>query len=94
MRANYQARIWRLSVEAYPDLPSPYDSGRRNENGNIEINWCDGEILPHELVDIVTKDNDDKEMDEDNYNEPTADQILYDWSSDEEVYSEGESDVD
>lgn len=53
-RANYQAMIWRQASQARPDLPSPDENGWvQTDNGTLEIDWCDGQILPSEIVDIL-----------------------------------------
>ena len=53
-RANYQAMIWRQASQTRPDLPSPDENGWvQTDNGTLEIDWCDGQILPSEIVDIL-----------------------------------------
>ena len=54
-RANYQAMIWRQASQAQPNLPSPQENGwKQTSNNTLEIDWCDGQILPNEIVDILT----------------------------------------
>ena len=53
-RATYQALIWKNARDAEASIPSPNGYGwKEAENGSLEIECTDGEILPRQLVDIL-----------------------------------------
>jgi len=45
-RANYQAAIWRGSLQSCPQIPSPVGHGWRLEEGRLIVNWMSGEPAP------------------------------------------------
>jgi len=54
MRANYQTLIWRQAHIAYPTLPSPDGHGWvKDADGNLHIDWIEGDMIPQTLVDIL-----------------------------------------
>lgn len=56
-RANYQTMIWRRASQAHPQLPCPEDNGwKRSDSGQLQINWCDGDMFPNEIVDILSEE--------------------------------------
>ena len=53
-RANYQAAIWRRSLEANPDVPSPVGRGwRTGEDGMLEVKWMEQSPAPDQLIILV-----------------------------------------
>ena len=53
-RANYQSRIWRLALNATPDVPSPVENGwdhSSDENGDhcLVIKWMSCNSAPDEV---------------------------------------------
>lgn len=89
-RANYQALVWKESTNAYyPDLPSPEEHGWKiNSNGDIDYNWCGGDIIPQELVDILSTNEP-----ESNDSDDTVDNILSDDIDSDEASDSEDSDV-
>ena len=53
-RVNYQATIWRHSLQPKPDIPSPDGHGWKVNAGNIDIDWSHQEALPQELLALVS----------------------------------------
>ena len=75
------------SFITHPNLPPPEAHGwkRSDEDGQLEFDWCEGRIMPNELVDIASSEQNENQDDE-------ADDIsesLYD-----EFYQSEESDDD
>ena len=61
LRANYQAFIWKNSHVGYTDLPMPEGNGwTKNEMGLLCVDWTSGDIMPQQLVDVLS----DTEKDE------------------------------
>ena len=46
LRANYQAAIWKRSLQSCPQVPSPVGSGWCLEDGKLTIDWMSGEPAP------------------------------------------------
>ena len=43
MRANYQAGIWRGSLQQHPQVPSPVEHGwAKNDDGQLTVEWMRG----------------------------------------------------
>ena len=54
-RANYQALIWKKADQATPSIPGPDGHGwNTNVEGELEICWTNGNLMPQELADIIT----------------------------------------
>lgn len=53
-RANYQCRIWRLSLEAFPDTPSPVGYGWILENELLTINWGSASPAPEAVMELLS----------------------------------------
>ena len=54
-RANYQARIWRLSTLPSPNVPSPDTHGWSfDENGDIIIKWLGTKPAPEEILELLS----------------------------------------
>ena len=60
-RTIYQVGIWKRAFEQFPEVPDPEDNGWVKETGVLEPLWCDGEILPLCLADLVKDDSDTEE---------------------------------
>ena len=45
-RANYQAAIWRRSLQSHPQIPSPAGHGWSLEEDRLLVNWMSGEPAP------------------------------------------------
>ncbi|GFS06281.1 hypothetical protein ElyMa_002961500 [Elysia marginata] len=77
--------IWRCASQAHPKLPNQENKGwKLSERGRLEINWCDGDIFPNEIVDILSKDDAVQDSDDD------QDSVA---SDDIEWLSESEEDI-
>ena len=57
--------IWKRSTEAYPLIPTPFDHGWKNCNGQIYVDWGD-ELFPTKIQEIL---EDLPELSEDSENE-------------------------
>ena len=54
LRANYQAFIWRHAHIAKPNLPPPDGCGWiKDMDGNLQVDWFDGDMMPQDMADIV-----------------------------------------
>ena len=46
----------------FMELPNPVNHGwKKTEFGDLFINWCDDDILPSEIVDILADEEDKNE---------------------------------
>ena len=55
MRANYQAGIWRASLQQHPQIPSPLDHGwAKNENDQLTIQWMQGSPAPEAVLQLLS----------------------------------------
>jgi len=52
--ANYQAAIWRRSLQSCPQVPSPVGHGWVEEDGNLSIKWMSGEPAPAVLLEFLS----------------------------------------
>ena len=84
-RANYVAKIWKLSGSAMVDLPSPAQHGWTEEG---DIFWTD-EMFPETINDYVITNNDDE--DEDDFEDDFEGDVFSD-EDDEDSESENELD--
>ena len=65
-RANYQALIWKKADQATPSIPGPEGHGwNTNVEGELEICWTNGNLMPQELADIITDPLNPSSEDED-----------------------------
>ncbi|GFR65523.1 hypothetical protein ElyMa_001949300 [Elysia marginata] len=46
-------------------LSSENNGWKLSERGRLEIKWCDGDIFPNEIVDILSKDDAVQDSDDD-----------------------------
>ena len=54
MRANYQAGIWRRSLENDPDTLDPVGYGwKSSEDGQLVIDWMDGMPAPDAVLEMI-----------------------------------------
>ena len=79
LRANYQALIWNSADKAYQEIPSPDGHGwKLDEIGNISFEWTKGEILPNELIDILSNSTDGEVEEEDIEMGVSLDDVVFD----------------
>ena len=52
-RANYQSFIWRSSMEAETEIPSPADNRWANQGSSITIKWMSISPAPNALIEII-----------------------------------------
>ena len=53
---NYQVAIWKhLHIHNPVIPPSTVENGWVMVEENIEPNWCDGDVLPAQMADILEK---------------------------------------
>jgi hypothetical protein len=64
LRANYVSLIWKSSHQPFPNIPSPIGLGWQLSEGAIAIQWTEGDILPQQLVDILSSKSDSTEIEE------------------------------
>lgn len=57
-RSNYVAYVWKNSHVSHPDIPAPIGFGwELDENGLIKVQWTQGDILPQNLVNVLSSDS-------------------------------------
>jgi hypothetical protein len=57
LRANYQAGIWRRSLESSPLVPSPVDHGwMKGNDGTLSIDWMKGSPAPEAVLQFLSCD--------------------------------------
>lgn len=55
LRANYQAAIWRRSLESQPFVANPTDYGwMRDEDGKLVVNWMRGVPAPDAVIQLLS----------------------------------------
>jgi len=55
MRANYQAGIWRASLQQHPQVPSPVEHGwARNDGGQLTVEWMQGSPAPEAVLQLLS----------------------------------------
>ena len=54
LRANYQAAVWRRSLERCPDIPSPVGSGWCTEDGKLVIDWRGGQPALQAVLEVLS----------------------------------------
>ena len=54
MRANYQAAVWRRSLQSCSEVPSPVDQGWVQEDGQLSIKWMSVEPAPAALLEFLS----------------------------------------
>ena len=53
-RANYQAAIWRKSLQPMPSIPSPDGNGWKVQDGKLSIHWMDQSPAPNALLELIS----------------------------------------
>ena len=54
-RVNYQTLLWKKSTISFPDLrPAEEHGWKVTLDGDLDYNWCAGDIVPQDLVDILS----------------------------------------
>ena len=54
MRPNYQAGIWRCSLQQHPLVPSPVKRGWvRNDDGQLTVEWMRGSPAPDAVLQLL-----------------------------------------
>lgn len=55
MCANYQAGIWRASLQQHPQVPSPLEHGwARNDDGQLTVEWMRGSPAPEAVLQLLS----------------------------------------
>ncbi len=56
LRANYQAAIWRRSLECFPDIPKPSEGHgwELNSEGELIIQWMTGLPAPDVVLSLIS----------------------------------------
>ena len=55
-RANYQCAIWKRSLEASSQVPSPVGSGWCMEGEDLAIDWAEGLPAPQAVMELLSCD--------------------------------------
>ena len=55
-RVNYQALIWYQADQAGPCISQPDGHGRATEHEKLEFKWTEGDLLPHELGEVLVEE--------------------------------------
>ena len=55
-RANYQAGIWRRSLQSNPSIPSPVDciGWKLDDDAQLQINWMSGSPAPDVVLEFMS----------------------------------------
>lgn len=53
-RANYQAAIWRRSLQSHPQIPSPAGHGWSLEEDKLVVNWMSREPTPVAVLELLS----------------------------------------
>ncbi|KAG0710079.1 hypothetical protein GWK47_023547 [Chionoecetes opilio] len=55
LRANYQAAIWRRSLQSQPFVANPTDCGwMTDEDGKLAVNWMRGSPAPDAVMQLLS----------------------------------------
>ncbi|KAG0717345.1 hypothetical protein GWK47_054660 [Chionoecetes opilio] len=55
LRANYQAAIWRRSLQSQPFVRTPKDCGwMTDEDGKLAVNWMRGSPAPDAVMQLLS----------------------------------------
>jgi len=55
MRANYQAAIWRRSLQTHPTVPNPTDhEWATDDDGKLVIDWMRGLPAPDSMLQLLS----------------------------------------
>ena len=62
-RVNYQVLLWKKSFMPNPNLPPPEEHGwkQSDEAGLLDFDWCEGSVMPNELIDVASMDGEQNE---------------------------------
>ena len=52
-RANYQAAIWRRTMENHPHIPAPQGHGWSEEDGHVTLKWMEGSPAPDVVLELM-----------------------------------------
>ena len=52
-RANYQAAIWKCSLQANAVVPSPTESGWTDDDGRLDIHWMRSPPAPDVVLELL-----------------------------------------
>ena len=52
-RANYQAALWRHTLQASPIIPSPVRQGWSMEDGQLAVMWQNGPHAPEVVIEFL-----------------------------------------
>ena len=54
LRDNYQAAVWRRSLQSQPYIPSPKDCGwTTDEDGKLAVKWMHGSPAPDAVLELL-----------------------------------------
>ena len=53
-QTNYQAAVWRQSLQRCPDIPSPVGSGWCTEDGKLVIDWRGGQPALQAVLEVLS----------------------------------------
>ena len=54
LRANYQAAVWRRSLQKCPEIPSLEGSGWCTEDGKLVVDWMGGQPAPQAVLELLS----------------------------------------
>ena len=60
-RSNLQLGIWKRAEENYQEVPDATEHGWIRENLTLEPLWCEGDILPRQLADLLEEEDSEAE---------------------------------
>lgn len=54
LRANYQAAVWRRSLQRCPAIPSPVGFGWCSEDDKLVVDWMGGQPAPQAVLELLS----------------------------------------
>ena len=72
-RSNLQSGVWRRALENFLEVPDVTNHGWVVVDGILEPLWCEGDLLPDELVDLLEENNNSESEEEESANECDVD---------------------
>ena len=54
LRANYQAAVWRRSLQKCPDIPSPVGSGWCTEGSELVVDWMGAQPVLQAVLELLS----------------------------------------
>ena len=81
--------LWKECFMPHPNVPDPVELGWKcNEEGHLEFDWCEGNMMPIDLIDVSVLEEANEEQEEttaDVISESLSDEIFANEDSDDDL---------